>query len=369
MFTRPIIALRRWGAGETARRLRALLPRPLRSMLHRAKTSIDNIPLRIVLPPPGRQAPVRVAVFGSFADNWLARLSEPQTWRACPAVAEIVLWPDDPAQPFPEPSPADLRTVVIALSEDNILNRPPSLAALAPDRRAVATLRNKASFAAYVAAEGLGEVCPVTYTTRAQVAFPCIVKYVTAAFGFGSRILRSDRELDDFLRGEPWDGGKFIVQQCLAGPVEYATHCVCKAGRILWSATLAFENEAGQEIRRGIAFKSMTAVASPAVAVAAIERLLLPLRYDGPCSVDYTLLPAGRIAVYEINARFGGTLMLAANRAALQQALACIVDNAAVAGGLTPGESEPEATEELAVKRVRSPRRFAWSKSGKSGMP
>ncbi len=331
-LNRPIIALRRWGAGDTARRVRALLPRPLRTILHRARKSVARIPLRIVLPLPpgqGRATPVRVVVFGAFADNWLDRLSEPRAWRACPAVGEVVLWPDDPARPCPEPLPADIRTLVIPLSEDNIVNRPRSLAALAPDDRAVATLRNKACFAAYVEAEGLGDLCPATYATRGQVAFPCIVKYVTAAFGFGSRILRSDRELDDFLRSEPWDGGRFVVQQVVEGPLEYSTHCVCKAGRPLWSATFAFETEDGQEIRRGVDFRSMTAVACPSGAGTAIERLLLPLGYDGPCSVDYTLRPDGAIAVFEINPRFGGTLMLEENLPQLQQALACIVDNAA----------------------------------------
>lgn len=330
MLTRSIITLRRLGSGKAARKLRQFLPRPLRSMLHRVKNSVGNIPLRLVLPQQPRQhEPVRVVIFGAFADNWLARLSEPQTWQTIPAVTEVQMWPDDPAQPFPPPSPTDIRTVVIALSEDNILNCPRTAHALAPDRRAVATLRNKASFAAYVEKAGLSELCPITYATPEQVEYPCIVKYVNSAFAFGSRILRSDRELDDFLRTEPWDPAKFIVQQCIASPVEYATHCVCKAGRILWSCTLAFENDTGQEIRQGIVFKSMAAVDAPDGALAAIERLLLPLGYDGPCSVDYTLSSEGRIAIFEINARFGGTIMLVPNVPFLQQALGCIVGNAA----------------------------------------
>lgn len=255
LLTRPIIALRRWGASDTAGRIRSFLPRPLRSLLHRVRKSLACIPLRIVLPVLPRQtAPVRVVIFGTFAGNWLDRLADPQAWRACPAVREVVLWPDDPARPFPEPLPGDIRTVVIPLSEDNVIGRPLSLAGLAPDGRAVAILRNKASFAAYVRAEGLDHLCPVTYATRGQVAFPCIVKYVNAAFAFGSRILRSDCELDDLLRGEPWDGGTFIVQQVVQGALEYSTQCVCRAGRPLWSTTFAFENEEGQPIRRGVTF-------------------------------------------------------------------------------------------------------------------
>lgn len=330
MITRPIIALRTLGTSKAARSLRKILPRSLRALLHRVKISLDQIPLRIVLPqqPEMQTTPVRIVIFGSFAANWLARLSEPKTWQEIPAVTEVLMWPDDPTQLLPTSSSADSRTVVIPLSEDNILNCPPGFDSLVPDRHAVSTLRNKASFAEYAEEARLAEFCPVWYKRREQVAYPCIVKYVSAAFGFGSRILRSEAELDDFLRTEPWDHSKFIVQHFIENPVEYVTHCVCTAGRILWSCTFAFENETGEKIRRGIVFKSMTSVAAPEGALAAIERVLQPLAYDGPCSVDYTRAADGRIMIFEINARFGGTLMLERNVSYLRQALDCIITNA-----------------------------------------
>lgn len=323
-----IVALRKWSHGSAASRLRALLPPPIRSMLHRAKLSVEKAPLWIVLSAPSAgQTPVRVVIFGNYADNWLERLSEAETWQAVPAVTEVLLWPDDPARPLPPPA-AGARHVVIPLSEDNILNCPRTMASLVPERRAVGVLRNKASFAAYVEKAGLSDLSPITYATPQQVRYPCIVKYVNAAFGLGSRILRSDPELEAFLSAEPWDSGKYIVQQCLPTPVEYVTHCVCKGGRILWSCTFAFEKETGQEIRQGVIFKTMSGVDPPAGALAAIERVLLPLSYDGPCNVDYVPKAEGGIAVFEINPRFGGTLMLPVNRAYLQQTLSCIVANA-----------------------------------------
>jgi hypothetical protein len=150
--------------------------------------------------------------------------------------------------------PGDIRTVVIPLSEDNVIGRPLSLAGLAPDGRAVAILRNKASFAAYVRAEGLDHLCPVTYATRGQVAFPCIVKYVNAAFAFGSRILRSDCELDDCCVANHGTAARSSSSRSSKAALEYSTQCVCRAGRPLWSTTFAFENEEGQPIRRGVTF-------------------------------------------------------------------------------------------------------------------
>jgi carbamoylphosphate synthase large subunit len=61
---------------------------------------------------------------------------------------------------------------------------------------------------------------------------------------------------------------------------------------------------------------------------AQFERLLSPLDYSGPCNFDYKRSDSGEMAVFEINPRFGGTLMKPENIAHLQQALSCIIQNA-----------------------------------------
>ena len=74
----------------------------------------------------------------------------------------------------------------------------------------------------------------------------------------------------------------------------------------------------------------------PAAALEALERLLGPIDYSGPCNMDYTLRPsgakAGELAVFEINPRFGGTLFLADNRDLLVEALTCLVTQARLVG-------------------------------------
>jgi carbamoylphosphate synthase large subunit len=58
------------------------------------------------------------------------------------------------------------------------------------------------------------------------------------------------------------------------------------------------------------------------------QHLLAPLRYSGPCNIDYMLRPSGQPAVFEINPRFGGTLFLPENRQHLRQALRCLIETA-----------------------------------------
>ena len=70
-------------------------------------------------------------------------------------------------------------------------------------------------------------------------------------------------------------------------------------------------------------------IATPDAIVRQIEAVLAPLAYNGPCNLDYKLDPDGKIRVFEINPRLGGSLMMPQHGEELRQALACIVANAA----------------------------------------
>ena len=69
-------------------------------------------------------------------------------------------------------------------------------------------------------------------------------------------------------------------------------------------------------------------VETPTVAVHWLERILVPLRYAGPCIANYKIAPDGSVRFFEINPRFGGSLLQPRQRAELRQALNCIFENA-----------------------------------------
>ena len=55
--------------------------------------------------------------------------------------------------------------------------------------------------------------------------------------------------------------------------------------------------------------------------------MLAPLNYRGPCVIDYKLAD-GRVQIFEINPRLGGTLLLDAHARLLREALAHILSPA-----------------------------------------
>ena len=52
--------------------------------------------------------------------------------------------------------------------------------------------------------------------------------------------------------------------------------------------------------------------------------MLAPLNYRGPCVIDYKLAD-GRVQIFEINPRLGGTLLLKSNAGLLREALGHIL--------------------------------------------
>jgi hypothetical protein len=326
---RVVHAFQIWSDGSGARAVRGMLPPTLRSFLNRRRHQLSRIPVRFLFPEASAtEGAVRVVIYGTFADNWLPRLGDAATWKEIPSVAEVLLVADDPSTAIPGPFYSGSRTVIVPLSENNINNCPRDYPALIPNRHATDTLGNKAAFAAYVDEHNLSDLCPTTYKTKEQAEFPCILKRVNTAYGLGSVILRSAQELEALLRNEALSQEEFILQSLVAGTTEYSTHCVCKDGRILWSCSFVFEMDGPEEIRRGMECKEMRAIKTSDETLSTIERVLAPLGYSGPCNIDYKRSEAGAIIIFEINPRFGGSLMLTENIGHLREALSCIIENA-----------------------------------------
>lgn len=305
--------------------LRLLFPAPARRRLHALKKWLFRQPVRFRFDPGGDgQQPIRLVVVGEPFAAWVPALTSAETWRGLPALAEVVLLLDDATLgAVPAPTIAGARTIVLPLREEAIAACPPSLG-LFPTAKVVEILRDKRRFADYVAANGLADLCPANYAQPHDIRLPCIVK--RARDQDRARVVRTREELDALLAGATWSPDSFAVQEFIPGNVEYTTHAVMRHGRPLWSCSFSFEKDS--DARVGVEFKTMTSFDPPPALLEAIERILRPLDYSGPCNIDYTIRDSGRIAVFEINARFGGTLFLAENRDRLKEALGCLVEAA-----------------------------------------
>jgi carbamoylphosphate synthase large subunit len=263
-----------------------------------------------------------VILYGIPYADWNATLSDRELWSRMQGVAQVLRLP---ATGLGSGARAD--DVVIAMKTSHIVRRPGGRA-LEPTPRAVATLEDKAKFAAYMAVNGFGDYCPRTYAGRHEAVFPCMLKRTDLSASLGVAIAQSAEHLDELLQTRTFQGHRCLLQALVQGNVEYATYCVCKDGRVLWSCSFATDIGSPIAIKREDNAVRRQAIATPDPVLRQIEAVLLPLAFSGPCNVDYKLLADGRMQIFEINPRLGGTLMLPAQAAELRAALACIIEHA-----------------------------------------
>lgn len=220
------------------------------------------------------------------------------------------------------------RSVVIPLMEDHIAaclrNCPKSYALLLPSERALSIFRDKGRFAAYAKSQSLSHLCPHTYQANETVLFPCVLKRTDLNAGAGIAIATSPSHLQELLQQDWWRQQPTILQQYISGHYEYVAHCVCRNGKILWQCVYEYESTPGSLIRNGT--KQIKRAAINRRQFKQIESFLRPLKYTGPCNVDFKLSAHGDIIVFEINPRLGGSLMRPVNIGDLQLALTCIID-------------------------------------------
>ena len=264
----------------------------------------------------------RVLLYGIPYADWNATLSNRALWAQMADIAQVLRLP---ANPLGSGARAD--DIVIAMKTSHTKRRRGGRA-LEPTALAISTLEDKAKFAAYMVACGFADCCPQTYADRQEVVFPCILKRTDLSASLGVAIVRSGPHLEELLRSPTFEGRPYILQAAVAGNVEYATYCVCKVGHVLWNCT--FATDIGDTVaikREDNALRRHATVTSEAV-VRQIETVLSPLAYSGPCNVDYKLSADGRMQIFEINPRLGGTLMLPAQAEQLRAAMACIIEHA-----------------------------------------
>ena len=246
-------------------------------------------------------------------------------------------WTDLPAA-----GPQD-RTVVIPLMEHDVRDciRNPELRpmALLPTELALLTLHDKANFARHMLAQGLGEYQPEVYRHTHELKFPVALKRTRLNAGVG--IARVDN-LAQFsrLRTLPQFAGHSVLAcEWIEGRVEYVTHAVVVQGRIRWHQSFEYGLEPGQILRRGSSVRNIRPVQVSAHALRVFEAALLPLNYNGMCNIDFKLTPQGRLKIFEINPRLGGSLLRAEYTELLTKALRTLLDP-----GLYPAQHRPSTT-------------------------
>lgn len=277
--------------------------------------------------PESRRKDILVVIWGVHTPDWMDALApSAPVWKHLPGVREVQVLPDS-APGVPLRARWGRRTVVIPLMEVHIKRRPVRYASLAPTPDALATLADKGRFADYVAKHGLAHLCPTPYGSIEAAVFPCVIKRTDLNGGCGVQLAATPERARSILASAPFAGHPCIIQSLTPVLVEYAVHCVCVDGRILWHRAYACDRER-EQIRRGDDGVALRRADVPEAVLRELESFLRPLAYSGPCNFDCTWDDDGRPVVFEINPRLGGSLMRPEHAADLAACLAVVLAHA-----------------------------------------
>jgi hypothetical protein len=108
--------------------------------------------------------------------------------------------------------------------------------------------------------------------------------------------------------------------------VDGVTHAVCVDGRIAWHCSYAYQTRPGELLNP----RSMRPKPDP-IGLADLDVLssfIKAASFTGPVSFDYRRRGDGRLAILEINPRFGGSLIRKSDRSDFASAVETILANA-----------------------------------------
>jgi hypothetical protein len=288
--------------------------------------------------PPCRPDTFDVVIFGSEFADWLPVLDKASPlWARFPQVGSVTHIGDDGIGDWP----AAERRLVIPLREPNSDACPPGGWGLVPDTALRAMLGDKGWLAAFARAQKLTQLMPKTYASADDAIYPCILKCTCLHAGHGVALVRSRAELDRTMTEGYFAEYPVMLQEYIEAPVEHTTHAICVGGRVVWHATYEYAVQANDPVRRPSSADEPRPVLLDARDIADMERLFSGTRYDGVVNIDTKRTASGRIAVMEINTRFGGSLFRPSNQADLVEALRVLIANAKWRGPATAVVSTP----------------------------
>ena len=286
--------------------------------------SFLSFPMHLSLPTAGAGG-LTVVLFGIPYADWNALLSDIEFWRDLGGVSTV--W-RLPAFAWLLSLFGSASAVVVPMKSAHCRDLPAGRRGLFPCRHSVSILDDKRAFQGYIDAHGLAAHCPRSYASPAAAEYPCVVKRLDTSGSIGVKVARSREHLAEILRQPIFVDRSYVLQELVPGTTEHASFFICRDGRVLWHWTFASTMSGPAEIKSEENDKNRLIVPTPAAAIAGLEAILAPLGYCGPCIANYKIAPDGRPRFFEINPRFGGSLLQRKQKAELREAMTCILANA-----------------------------------------
>ena len=273
--------------------------------------------------------PVSVVILGRHSPDWMEALGPGgAVWHLLPEVARVSITEADPAPALATDAADGLMAVVIPLMEAHARLLGPAVPALNPPPALIDLLADKLVFDLY-AARRLAEARPEHIASAEALRFPCVVKHAGLNAGRGAVVAHNEPEFTRAFTAPDLLGQPKTVQAAVPGDSEWVTHAVMRDGQLLWHASFEYRMPPGIVIRRPELPTPMSLRPTRRPVLAFLRELGAQLRYDGPLNLDYRLT-GGRLSVFEVNPRLGGSLMRPEHVEHLAAALRAIIDAALV---------------------------------------
>ena len=217
---------------------------------------------------------------------------------------------------------------VIPLYPSSYRTMPRPAWALIPSREAQRVCADKGLFARFAVTHGLTGAIPQTWLTDGPIRFPAVLKRTDLMANRGVVLVADAAALAARLAEPDLRDNPVIVQEYIVGAAEETLHAVCVKGRIVWHFANFHELDSEQAMRAAPGAVRPRPSTVSAADLGVFDRFFSALGYEGPAAVDFKRRPDGRIAVFEINPRLGGTLMRPEFTTERAQAVATILANA-----------------------------------------
>ena len=169
------------------------------------------------------------------------------------------------------------------------------------------TFINKINFIEFMMVNKLDKYIPTVYSTHNKiynnVNAPYIFKLAQSFAGYGSFICHNNSYVDAIRKMN--FGKQYILQEYIQGHEEYSAHLFIDQGKIKWSRCYKMTNEHEFFIQKGH-MNSYEKIND--IDYSIFETIFSLVNYTGMACIDFKYKD-GVIKIFEINPRFGGSLL------------------------------------------------------------
>lgn len=265
----------------------------------------------------------RVIIYGFHSQDWnLALGPKSKVWQLLPNVGKVLVVEGSPE--FLPKQKIYFKDCVIPLMENHIRVTPKSRSSLKPTLEVLEKFSNKKKFNELLKDLSLTHYQPKIYLAQEIAEFPLVLKRTNLNAGQGIKILFTRDELVTSLSQDMWRDKENILQELIKNTKEFVWHAVYKNGIRLWETTIEHEKQSDLVLRGSNTTIRSTKIESNSEALKVFDQIMSKTNYSGPCNIDFSY-KSKELKIFEINPRFGGSLMKPDNKSLLAQALKAII--------------------------------------------